>query len=72
MPVYEPEVGARLAQNHPEEAHCDLDALMDALERSGVSVSRLGAAIESGRIAVTTYPLLSYADVQRWLNEGMP
>jgi hypothetical protein len=72
MPLFEPEVGARLAQNHPEEAHCDLDALMNTLERHGVPVARLGAAIESGRIAVTNYPLLAYADVQRWLNEGMP
>ncbi len=72
MPVYEPEVGRRLAEKTPAEAHCDLDALMDSLQRNNIPLERLGAAIESGRIAVTKYPLLSYVDVQRWLNEGAP
>lgn len=72
MPLYEPEVGTRIAETCPEDVHCDLDALMDALQRNNVPVERLGAAIEDGRIAVTTYPLLAYKDVQHWLNEGAP
>jgi hypothetical protein len=72
MPIYEPEIGRRLAAANPAEAYCDLDALMDSLERSNIPVERLGAAIANGRIAVMRYPLLSYRDVERWLNEGAP
>ncbi len=74
MPKYEPEVGQRLVQNGKEGVDyvCDLDELMNSLQASGIPVERLGAAIEAGRIAVTNYPMLSYKDVSRWLNEGAP